>query len=141
MKVVINRCFGGYGLSHEGMMAYAKLKGIVLFGYVHDMANWQKTQKDRYTPYKPGERAYLIHYCTRQLQNEFDKKTLNEYYFTDDKIERNDPLLIQVVERLGDKANGDCAELEIVEIPDGTDYTIEEYDGNEHIAERHQTWP
>lgn len=41
---------------------------------------------------------------------------------------------------LGDKANGSCAKLQIVDIPNGTDYTIEEYDGNEHIAEKHRTW-
>jgi hypothetical protein len=28
----------------------------------------------------------------------------------------------------------------VVEIPDGTDYEISEYDGNEHIAEKHRTW-
>jgi hypothetical protein len=30
--------------------------------------------------------------------------------------------------------------LEIVEIPDDVEYTIEEYDGLEHIAEKHRTW-
>jgi len=53
---------------------------------------------------------------------------------------RADPKLIQVVEELGDKANGSCAKLEIVEIPDGVDWQIEEYDGNEHVAEKHRTW-
>jgi len=30
--------------------------------------------------------------------------------------------------------------LAIVEIPDDVEYTIEEYDGNEHVAEAHRTW-
>ncbi len=30
--------------------------------------------------------------------------------------------------------------LKIVEIPAGTEYTIEEYDGIEHIAQVHNTW-
>ena len=41
---------------------------------------------------------------------------------------------------MSDAADGSCAKLEIVEIPDGVDWTVEEYDGNEHIAESHRTW-
>jgi hypothetical protein len=49
-------------------------------------------------------------------------------------------LIVRVVEKLGPKANAKVSELKVVDIPDGTDYTIEEYDGYEHIAERHRTW-
>ena len=41
---------------------------------------------------------------------------------------------------LGELANGPNAELKVVEIPDGIDWTIEEYDGVEWIAEVHRTW-
>lgn len=64
-----------------------------------------------------------------------------DLWFHDSEIERNDPILIQVIEELGSKKASDTyAELEIVEIPDGVDYQIEEYDGNEHVAESHRTW-
>lgn len=53
---------------------------------------------------------------------------------------RNDALLIQVIEELGPKANGRCAELKIVEIPDDVNWCIEEYDGMEWVAEAHRTW-
>lgn len=53
---------------------------------------------------------------------------------------RADPLLIQVVEELGKEANGRCADLKIVEIPDGIKWHIEEYDGSEHVAEDHEIW-
>lgn len=55
-------------------------------------------------------------------------------------ISRNDPLLIEIVERLGKAANGKFGELKIVEIPDGVDWEIEEYDGNEWVSEVHRTW-
>ena len=45
-----------------------------------------------------------------------------------------------MVQELGDKANGRCAELKVVEIPDGVDYQVEEYDGKEWVAETHRTW-
>lgn len=55
--------------------------------------------------------------------------------------ERNDPKLVKVVEELGSKdASGEHAELKIVEIPDDVEWQIEEYDGYEHIAEKHRTW-
>jgi len=41
---------------------------------------------------------------------------------------------------MGSNADGDHAELKVVEIPDDVEYLIEEYDGLEHIAEAHRTW-
>ena len=60
--------------------------------------------------------------------------------FYDRDIPRDDAALIQVVQELGDGANGYCADLKIVEIPNDVDWYIEEYDGNEWVAERHRTW-
>jgi hypothetical protein len=44
------------------------------------------------------------------------------------------------VESLGALANGYCAELKVVEIPDGVEWSIHEYDGSEWVAEAHRTW-
>jgi hypothetical protein len=54
--------------------------------------------------------------------------------------DRADANLIQVIEELGVKAAGGFADLKIVEIPDGTNYEIDEYDGMESIHEVHQSW-
>ena len=51
-----------------------------------------------------------------------------------------DPALVQAVEELGAEASGRCADLAIVEIPDGVAWQIEEYHGYEHVAEKHRTW-
>ena len=65
----------------------------------------------------------------------------DKYYFSDYDIKRDDKFLVEVVEELGStKASGSCAKLKIVGIPDNVDYEIKEYDGNEHIAEKHRTW-
>ena len=50
-------------------------------------------------------------------------------------------LLVQVIEALGPEVcSASLAKLEIVEIPDGTNWEIEEYDGKERIAEKRQRW-
>jgi len=49
-------------------------------------------------------------------------------------------VLVDVVETLGAEADGQYAELAVVEIPDGISYEIAEYDGIEHIAETHRSW-
>lgn len=47
------------------------------------------------------------------------------------KCPRHHPILVQVVEELGEEASGDCADLQIAEV-DGI-YRIIEYDGYEDV--------
>lgn len=118
MKVVINDCFGGFGLSHEAVLRYFELKGIPI-----------------YTESEPG--SFVTHYWFTPPH----QRTENDgEYFFDHDLERNDPVLVQVVEELGRSADGEFASLKIVEIPDDVEWTIEEYDGSEHVAEKHRTW-
>jgi len=55
-------------------------------------------------------------------------------------LKRDDPRLVEVVEKLGSKASGRGAQLKVVEVPEDVEWTVEEYDGLEHVAERHRTW-
>ena len=87
-KVVINRCWGGFGLSEFALNMLE-------------------------------QRGYKV----------------NRYEFgsyLDTKIDRHNEDLVEVVETLGDDANGRCARLVVVEI-DGYLYRIDEYDGMESI--------
>ena len=52
------------------------------------------------------------------------------------EIPRDDPVLIQVVKELGDKANGPYAILRVEIVEPGTLYRIDEYDGLEGIETR-----
>ncbi len=71
------------------------------------------------------------------LNPEYDqnpKTMFNTYkYYNDYDVPRHNPILVQVVEELGEKANGMCSELRIEEV-DGP-YRIEEYDGFETVKE------
>ena len=71
--------------------------------------------------------------------DDYNIKT-NGVYFTGRSIKRDDPLLVQLVEELGEDADGAHAHLKIIDIPDDVEWHIEEYDGYEHIAETHRTW-
>lgn len=133
-KVVINACYGGFSLSHEGIMEYAKIKGIDLYVYT------QHTYNDPYREAK-GEAAQnsmkRLSYFTKPLK---DGKYDNEAYFGDREIERDDPALVQVVEKIGNKADGWFAKLKVVEIPADAKWEIDEYDGNEHVQEQCRKW-
>ena len=75
-------------------------------------------------------------YCAYAGITEKDRGT-----FRNRAIERDDPILIRVLEQLGVmECSGDHACLRIVEIPDDVEWTIEEYDGKEWVAEVHRTW-
>jgi hypothetical protein len=91
-KIVINTCFGGFGLSDAALNEYKSRKNI----------------------------------------------TDENFYHND--IPRDCPVLIAMIEEQGTAVDGDFAELKIVEIPDDVNWFIHEYDGLEHVAERHRTW-
>lgn len=57
-----------------------------------------------------------------------------------DKEMRDNPKLVECVEKLGEKANGLCAKLKVVEIPDDVEWELYEYDGFESIHEKHRVW-
>ncbi len=139
MKIAINTCFGGFSLSHEAVMEYAKIKGFDLYPFVEERLpdGSLDFNSRKFIPYNPNEDVFIIHYSTKPLK---DGMYEENSYFSDRDIPRNDPALIVVIKKLRKKANGSYANLKIVTIPDNVEWQIEEYDGLEHIAEKHRTW-
>ena len=135
MEVVINACYGGFGLSKDAVEMYLKLKGKECFTYTNE-ANGNG--KDR-TYIRATNECLFNHHMTKDL-GEKTNKLPDKYYFSDRDINRDDKDLVSVVKKLGDKANGSCSKLKVIEIPDGIEWDIEEYDGLEHIAEKHKIW-
>ena len=68
---------------------------------------------------------------------ELSGKPIPEYRW---EVERDCPYLVQTVQELGEAVNTRYSSLKVVEIPDGVDWTICEYDGSEWVAEAHRTW-
>jgi hypothetical protein len=127
MKIVLNSCYGGFGLSEEAMREYAKLTGMKVV---------------RSTPHFKGDKGYFMLTSNHKLPDVITDAQWNKNTVLSSRdIDRTDPNLVKVVETLGSKrASDSLAKLTITEIPDDVNYTIEEYDGIEHVAETHRTW-
>ena len=139
-KIVINTCYGGFGLSALALKMLYELKnpGKELYFYRRVFESMQKL--DKY--YKISDLDNCVYYdaFSIDLGEEFSHhlgdnsdEIDNNYVWWNNLVEsRHDPDLIRVVETLGEKANGPCANLEIVEIKENK-YRIDEYDGYENI--------
>lgn len=113
MKVVINRCWGGFGLSEKGILRYFDLKGMTPERSTDGLTEWVTW---------------------------YDITSGTAIYWNYHDIDRNDPALVQLVEELGKEADGDFSELRVVEIPDDVKWYVDEYDGMESVHERHSSW-
>ncbi len=139
MKIVINSCYGGFGLSLKAVMHYANLKGIQLYPYMSDYADGKIRMRSLLTCTEEEiEKAIIVHYS--KVKDLVDGTIPNSNYFSERDISRDDPDLIKTVETLGDKANGRCSKLRIIKIPDNIDWEIDEYDGMESVEEKHRIW-
>lgn len=137
-KIVVSRCFGGFGLSEEAVRYYAALKGITLYpekGPYSSLAGptWYIVPKDKRTPKINWQKASTKE---RIAYNEAYSKEV----FSDIDTPRDDPALIKTVEDLGKAASNRFSDLQVVEIPDDVKWVIDEYDGLETVKEEHRSW-
>lgn len=117
-RVVINACFGGFGLSDAAFEKLLTRKGI------------EFEIDNKYT------NLDIVHYYKKGMLG-VDDAYLSVRNFTEDRADAD---LIAIVEEMGSDADGRYAELKIVIVPDDVEWEIAEYDGNEHVAEKHRTW-
>ena len=109
MKVVYNSCYGGFGLSEEAIRLGRKLSGNPLWGG-----------------------ACLVGDVCK------GGAVINRFYGGGDRsMDRGDPVLVEVVEKLGAAANDDCSKLKVDDVPPGCAYRINDIDGNESVEVMH----
>ena len=135
MKLVINDCYGGFGLSPKGCKRYLELKGQEAYFYIQTAYKWSDNVMKFERVDNVDDIDTLFFSCTTYDQG----KTISDFpkdTFYSKNLKRNDPTLIQVVEELGDEASGKCSHLIVVEIENGRWYKIDEYDGYESVEYR-----
>jgi hypothetical protein len=103
-KVVYNACYGGFGLSDAAKELYLKYSGV------------SYTSKEDEFSSLTGKTFYV-----------------DGEYISLHEIGRADPILIRVIEELGEAANVSYSQLTIVDVPEGERYRIDEYDGSESV--------
>lgn len=141
MKIVLNGCYGGFGLSYEAMVLYwyARCRDLYFYRDISTYDGYSKVQKyERISLANIQQQTKFNRltgyiYCTTEDQGEY-LDHFPENVVSDRDIDRTDPILISVVETMGSEAaSGRFAKLYIEEIPNGTQYKIDEYDGLEEL--------
>lgn len=129
MKVVINRCYGGFGLSPEAILRIieANSKNIIR----QSIEESDEKESDYTNKLRDGYYASSMGIYKDGFVYSYNQYSPNA---------RADPALVKIVAEIGSAANGTYADLKIVDIPDNVSFIIEEYDGMEIIAEWHRTW-
>lgn len=110
MKIVVNKCFGGFAVSRACAEFMASL------GCERAKKELEKSIEEKH--------YYGFGYVEGM----------------DGGYDRTSEYLIKAVEALGKEASGDCSNLKVIEIPDDVDYEIDEYDGIESVHEKHRSW-
>ena len=107
-KVVINNCYGGFGLSSE------------VIAFIFD----NMSQEEKYEMRKDYSD-----------EEGFDNWTVKDHIACNIKyLPRHHRLLVEAVEKFGSEAGGMFAALEVITLS-GDTYRIEEYDGWETVVE------
>ena len=111
-KIVINKSYGAFCLSYSA------------FRQLRELGQREALQEEDLGAHWPaGSRP--------------DEPSLNQF---GSQIPRDDQRLVQVVEKLGESANGHAAALKVVEIPQDALWQIEKTGGVEHVSETHRIW-
>ena len=117
-KVVINTVHGGFSLSHDAILLYHRYTGTKIY--------WRDIKPS--SSWSP--RMYYL-----------DSECTDPCSWSEADLLRDDPVLTRVVEELGgEEAGGTAAVLKVVRVPADVNWCIQEYDGQEWVAEQHRIW-
>jgi uncharacterized protein YnzC (UPF0291/DUF896 family) len=161
MEIVVNKCYGGFRLSPLATARLAELKGrkcyfytdardasdnLILNGPLVQISMEQAKNEFIWYAYDIPEADEKLREKKkwREMTDE-ERRAQNKLYDQHSidhgrELERNDPHLVQVVNELGEKANGPHAKLTIVEVPDGVEWELDEYGGIESVHEKHRVF-
>jgi len=128
MKVAINSDIGGFGISNEAVEECVK-RGMKLT--IWETCSYLDTTADFYTTETKNDTSPNTY---------FDKYNI---VWQREKEVRTNPILIKVIEEMGEKANGRFGVLKVVDIPFDTLEgwnIVEDEMGVERVEEEHRVW-
>ena len=134
-KIILNKGYGGFCVSAKAHKLYAERLGKELFYYAGEYIKpnvvYKKVSYEEFIKRK----SWFYFYSFKDLGNETTRDDEVETLYLDEG-HREDPLLIEIVEELGEEASGWAGTLKVVEIPDelaNGNYMIDSYDGLETL--------
>lgn len=142
-RVVYNNCYGGFSLSAAATLRLYELGCTSIATPVEKY--WKPDEA--HAGGRFGKSCALNEWRDYLANPSRNRGTYITVFSPDEKfvlyasnVARDDPLLLQVVDEMGEAANGQFAKLTVAEIPADVQWQIEEYDGNERVAEAHRRW-
>ena len=142
MKIVVSRNGAGFCMSIKGLYEYVLRKYGKAYIYVCTAPGIFTKQTDEEIAKNINKWLLAEAHITKE---DFGDTAKDLYIHGDvmreEYIKRDDPVLIQVLEDLGDDAQGPYSKIEIIDIPDDVkEWEIEEKFGYETIVEKHRKW-
>ena len=136
-KVILNKCYGTFDVSYIAYKRYCEKKHLPLFVYKMSI----DTGSIAYEKVKGLDKFIdaFTYYFTKDYGDRLTELPKDNHLYLDSE-NREDPVLIEVVEELGEKASSSFSDLVVVEIPDDLDYVIDNYDGIETLHQKVQEW-
>lgn len=152
IKIVINANYGGFYLSSHAVKYLAQKKSELVVQnsieqYIEELekvAAGKLSEIDRQSLRRKIYDEYTIDlgdgFKGHSLYPDTVLKGNTIYWVNINKSQRTHPDLVEVIEKLGDKASHQYSKLCIVEIPADIEWEIGNYVGMEWIAEKHRKW-
>ena len=130
-EIILNKCYGGFDVSYEAYKLYAHKKGLDLYRY---KSSFKDIKHIIYNKAKDDEDLFVSYFTKDFGDNvEISNEDYEKYLLNIREDKREDPILIEVIKELGEKASGRFGNLKIVKIPNDADFVLEEYDGIETL--------
>ena len=118
-RILINNCFGGFAMSDAALHWLIDNKGWSIASYSEIQARTSRGDTFNYT----------------------FSDTMQVFSHKDVFNDRTDDDILDCFDALGtEQFSGNYSLVAAVDVPADVKWSIEDYDGNEHIAEVHRTW-
>lgn len=134
VSVAINNCYGGFSLSPKAVHLLACRQGKPCYFFTTDYIIHSETKYVPVEGYPEG--MFWAAFTVKDPENH----ECGDIDIDQHPLDRTNPVLIEIIQELGDAANGECSKIKIVEVPADVKWEIQEYDGMEWVAEKHRTW-